>query len=192
MTSNESLDAWQTLWQSRPEKIDVTELRDRVASETRRRKLALIWPVLVTVVIGGWVIARAVARQGFDDVVLAVETWLFIDVIWAGALWIDRGTWRPLTDTTTAFVDVSIRRCRSDLNGLRFGALMYVAQLVFVLVWRYRYSSIELTALLTAWPVVVIGWVGMPVLAILGASYARRKNIELQYYEALRRQSIEE
>ena len=69
--------------------------------------------------------------QGLD-VLLAIETWIFIVVIWAGSLWIARGTWRPLADTTAAFVEVSIRRREANLRGATFGACAYVVQVVFV------------------------------------------------------------
>ena len=59
MNSNAELDAWRLLWQAEPEQPSADDLRDRVARETRRRTRASIVPILITVVIGGWVLARA-------------------------------------------------------------------------------------------------------------------------------------
>jgi hypothetical protein len=185
MKTNAELDTWRLLWQARADRPNAADLRDRVERETRRRRIALIVPVLVTIIIGGWTVLRAMASPEVDNIVLAVETWLFISVIWAGSLWIDRGTWRPLANTTAAFVDVSIRRCRSTLSALRFGALVYVAQFVFVFFWK---SSMGLAALFTSWPVVVLGWVGGPVLVAFGSWYARKKRTELGRLLDLRRQ----
>jgi hypothetical protein len=188
MNPDLDLDTWRSLWQAGSDGPAAADLRDRVARETRRRTVALIAPVLVTVGIGGWTAGRAILAPDIEHVVLAVETWLFIGLIWAGSLWIDRGTWRPLGDTTAAFVEISIRRCRSTLNGLRFGAVMYAAQFLFLLLWRRHYLSLDWPTVLTSWPVILLGWVGGPILWWGAVWYRRRKAAELEQLIDLRRQ----
>src|SRR5688572_18936047 len=107
MNENVELDRWRLLWQARVEGPDAADLRDRVERETRRRKVALIAPVLVTLVIGGGTTALAVATRGTLEIAVAIEAWLAIAVTWAVALWIDRGNGAPLGNTTTAFVDIT-------------------------------------------------------------------------------------
>ena len=192
MSTDVDLRALQTLWRSgSEERPSGADLRDRVARETRRRKLAWIGPALVSVAIGGWTLSRAIASPAFDNILLAAESWTFIAVAWLGSLWIDRGTRQPLADTTAAFVDISIRRCRSTLGGLRLAAVMYLVHFPFILFWKLRYSSIELTDLLASWPVIVLGWIGGPALFVFVAWYGRAKRAELQRLLDLQRQATE-
>jgi hypothetical protein len=189
MNANVDIDAWRQLWQASADGPGAADLRDRVARETRRQKIAMIGPVLVTIVIGGWTLLRGYASPGFDNVLLAVETWLFIAVAWLGGLWIDRGTWRPLSDSTSAFIDISIRRCEAALRGLKFLAVMYVVQLAFVLFWKLQFSSIGFAELMTSWPVIVLGWIAGPALFGFVVWYDRAKRAELSYLLDLRRSS---
>lgn len=188
MNLDSDMDGWRRLWHARPDSVVAADLQDRVARETRRRAVWMIAPVFVTVAIGGWITARAFGAPELDNIVLAVETWLYIALIWAGSLWIDRGTWRPLANTTAAFVEISIRRCSSTVSGLRFGALMYVVQFLFIVWWKRHYSGLQWSDLLTAWPVILIGWVGGPVFLAFVAWYSGRKRAELQQLIGLRRQ----
>jgi hypothetical protein len=190
MNANVELDTWQRLWQTQADGPAAADLRDRVARETRRRRLGLIGPLLVTIVIGGWSLSRAFASPAFENVLLAVETWMFIAVAWLGGLWIDRGNWQPLSDSTSAFVDISIRRCEAVLRGLQFLVVMYVAQLVFVLAWRLQFGSIGFIELITSWPVILLGWIAGPGLAFFVTWYGRAKRAELRYLLDVRRSAL--
>lgn len=140
MSSDMELENWRKLWQDaaastiEPETLE--QLRRRVVRETRWAKWSLVAPILVTIGVGGGMILRALRSDEPIDVVLAVETWVFIAVTWVGSLWVARGTWRPLADTTAAFIDVSIRRRQANLRAVKLGVCLYMGQLaavVFVL-----------------------------------------------------------
>lgn len=188
MNMNEELDSWRVLWQAQPEAPSADDLGDRVTRETRLKKIALIAPIAVTILIGGWIATRAIASARWEDVGLAIETWLFIATIWTGSLWLDRGTWRPVTNTTRGFVDVSIRRCQGAIAGLRFAAVLYLAQLAFILYWKLRFTSVTAEALAASWPVVALGWLGVPLFFAWGVWITRRKQSELHVLLELRRQ----
>jgi hypothetical protein len=151
-------------------------------------KIGLIAPILVTLGIGGGFTALALTSASPIGVVLVAEVWLFILVAWIGCLWLARGTWRPLAETTAAFIDLSIRRCRSNIRGVTFGAWLYVAQLSFMLLWKLYATPIELTALLTAWPVILIGWIALPLFLAWRSWFVRRQRAALQHYLELQRQ----
>jgi hypothetical protein len=191
MNENVELDRWRLLWQARADGPDAADLRHRVERETRRRKAALIAPVLVTLFIGGGTTALAVATRGTQEIAVAIEAWLFIAVTWGVALWIDRGTWAPLGNATTAFVDISIRRCRSDITGLRVAVLLYVGQFVAILALKQSLSPVPPLDLLTAWPVVLLGWVVFPLFLVWTISYGRSRERELRRLLELRRQLTE-
>lgn len=188
MNSNTDLEQWRQLWQRQPDSgVVAAALRDRAMRETRRQRLRLLASVLVTVVIGGGTAARAIGSGKADDVVFAAEAWLFIAVNWAATFWIARGTWRPLGDSTSAFLDVAIGRCRSALNATLFVVVMYVLQLAVVLWLKAQYSATDSATLLRSWPVAVFGWAGVPILAAASLVYSRRKRTELERLIALRR-----
>jgi hypothetical protein len=184
MSSNVEMDAWRLLWQTATEAPVAADLRDRVARETRRRRVLLIAPIAVTATMGTWTLARVIDAPDFDNVVLTVEAWIFMAVAWAAGLWIDRGSWRPMADTTAAFVEISIRRCRATLLSLRLGGVMYVWQLLFISLWRLA-TGTDAAVLLTSWSMILLGWIGLPAFFAFVAIYGRIKRAELEYLLAL-------
>ena len=114
-------------------------LRKRVDRQARWLKIALAGDTLVTVVIGGPVAAWAVLSPQTDVIVLAVVTWILIAAAWAFRLHITRGNWGPTAMDTAAFVDFLIGRCRAQLAGIRFGAVLFIVNLTFCLVWIYQH-----------------------------------------------------
>jgi hypothetical protein len=192
VSTDTELESWRREWQSRPESgidADAAErLRRRVLRETRGLKLHLVWPILVTLVVGGWITSRALRTEQALDVVLAIEAWIFIVVIWAGCLWIARGTWRPLADTTAAFVDVSIRRREANLRGITFGACLYVAQLAFIVLALGTVSPAGIAPILASSYFVVAGWIGVPTGLAFAIWFRRRQQADLERLRGLARE----
>jgi hypothetical protein len=182
MRADEELGAWQRQWQSAAAENDgdsVAGLRQRVMRESRRMKIGLLAPAAVTVGIGGAVLLRALDTLEPSDFALAIGVWIAILIAWAGSLWIAHGTWQPLGETTAAYVDLAIRRCRSGMLTAKFGAVLYVAQFLFILLWKIEVSAIGVAAVLTGWPVVVLGWIGFPLYLVWLGWFLRRKGREL-------------
>jgi hypothetical protein len=192
MNTDAELARWSRRWQAQSEARNnaplAEDLKRRVARQSRLMKIGLIVPILVTLGIGGGFTALALTLATEANVLLITEIWLFIVVTWIGSLWIARGTWRPLTETTAAFVDISIRRCQSNISAATFGVWLYVAQLSFMLLWKFFSTSIDLTALLTAWPVILIGWVGLPAFLAWRFWFVRRQRAALDRFLELQRQ----
>ena len=192
MNTDGELESWRRQWRGRSEpaaEADAVErLRRRVLRETRWIKVGLIAPILVTLVVGATIVSRALRTGQAIDVLLAVEAWIFIVVIWVGCLWIARGTWRPLADTTAAFVDISIRRREANLRGAIFGACLYVLQLVFMVLALGVASPAGIVPVLTSINVIVMGWIGVPGgLAVL-YWFRRRQRAELERLRELKHQ----
>jgi hypothetical protein len=97
--------------------------------------------ILVTVVIGGGVIALGARSPQPDMLLLAAATWSFIAVAWAFRLTVSRGLWSPNAIDTAAFVDLFIRRCHAQLKATVFGAGLDVCEMAFCLGWIYRHSA---------------------------------------------------
>jgi hypothetical protein len=190
MNSDTELARWRRQWQAGARNdLDAADaLKRRATRDSRLQTIGLIAPILVTIGIGGGAIALALTSASPADVSFAAETWVFILMTWAGSLWIARGTWRPLAETTAAFIDISIRRSRSNLRAASFGAWLYVCQLLFVVLWKLFSSGSGLTALLTSWPVILLGWVGVPVFFASRSWFMRVQRAELDRLLELERQ----
>jgi ABC-type phosphate transport system permease subunit len=188
MDANLELQRWRAEWQRQADPNAAAEQRDSVMRETRRLKIALIAPVLVTLIVGGLCTLRAVNEASPEGWLLLAAVWSFIVVTWVVALFLARGTWRPRADTTAAFIDVAVRRCESALATVPFALALYAVKFTFLLAWKFRYLPESVGELLTAWPTVVFGWVGMPVFFTFMSWYSKRKKIELENLLRLRAQ----
>jgi hypothetical protein len=193
VTTDTELERWRRQWQaepaaSAPRADEAERLRQRVLRETRWAKLGLIAPIWVTVGVGGGMTLLALRGEHPLHAALAIETWVFIAVIWAGCLWIARGTWRPLADTTAAFVDISIRRRTANLRGATFGVCLYVFQLLIMKLIVGRMTSESLGDSLTSPHMIIFGWIGLPIVCAALYRFRRRQGAELERLLELRRQ----
>lgn len=192
MSADFEMEKWRRQWQadpaSAPRTDELERLKQRVLRETRWAKISLIAPVLVTVLVGGSIALQALRTRETVYVVTAIEGWVFIAAIWVGSLAIARGTWRPLADTTAAFVDLSIRRRRANLRGATFAAYAYVLQLLFVVLVMTLATPSGGVAVLTAPYVKLFGWVGLPVVLAGVYWFRRRQRAELERLRELKRQ----
>lgn len=188
MNASTDLTHWTRAWQSYSAAPKAADLRERVARDIRRARIALIGPVLVTIVAGGGTLVTALTHKRPADIALAAGVWIFIAAVWLGSLWIARGTWRPLAATTGAFLDFSVHRCRSVIAGARLGAALYAIGLFGILGWKHHYLSIGMRDLLTSWQVVLFGVAITPAVFCGLFLLVRNKRAELECLLDARRQ----
>ncbi|MEP7311721.1 MAG: hypothetical protein ABI859_04020 [Pseudomonadota bacterium] len=190
-TLENDLQNWSRTWQTEEIAEPIPDLRSHVEHETRMARWGMLAPVIVTIVIGGAIGMRAAQTGEPADVSQAAGVWLFIVFTWMGSLWLARGTWSARDETTTAFIDVSISRCESWLHAAPFSLVLYVGELAFQVLWSTRFTDRSLWESLTTWPMVVLGWLGLPafILALLGV--VRRKRAQRDYLRSLQRQFAE-
>jgi hypothetical protein len=176
MNVDAELDVWRQQWQS--DAAVPLDLRTKVARQSRWMRIALIADILVTIVMGGGAIAYAAYAQQADTVLLAAVTWLFLACAWTFVLTMSRGTWSPSALDTAAFVDVSVRRCRSALVAVWFAAGLFLCELLFCVGWIYARSPEQRV------PV----WVWLATVVFFGflVWYRRKKSTELAYLLSLR------
>jgi hypothetical protein len=164
------------------------DLLKKVTRQTRLMKLGLIGDSLVTVVMGGGTTAWAFLSPEPDFVLLALATWAFLFAAWIAAWQLNRGNWSPSAMDAAAFVDLSIRRCRSALRLVWFGAALFSSEVVFGLAWVYHHSEPKKS--LPAWLLfgsLPIDLVWLFTLAFAGALvwYRRKKRAEMRVLLAL-------
>jgi hypothetical protein len=171
------LETWRREWQS--ETAVPADLRRRVERQSRGLKIGIAGDILVTVAIGGGVLALAVRVPRPEMLLLAAATWSFIAAAWTFRLAVSRGLWSPAAITTAAFVDLSVRRCRAQLKATLFGAGLFVCEMAFCVGWIYRYSAPR--SPLLVW---LCAALSLAFFAFL-AWYRRKKKAELSWLMGL-------
>ncbi|MEO8127383.1 MAG: hypothetical protein ABJF23_33290 [Bryobacteraceae bacterium] len=181
MEIDAEVEVWRREWQSEPPVLP--DLRRNVERQSRFMKLNLLGDVLVTIFIGGGTIAWALRTPRPDILLLALVTWIFLAAAWTFSVTLNRGNWLPSALNAAAFVHLSIRRCRARLAAIRFGALLYAAQIVFCLSWIYRHEPHRPFSFLT------IALVSLATLLFYSFLFwfRRRKLAELAYFLELQK-----
>ena len=192
MNALQDLDQLKQHWQSQSAPgPDIAALRERVAADNRSHERTLVLVGLATLLVialtfgYAWRSARAAAWFSF------VFTTAFAALVWLVALWLSRGTWRPRDESTSAYLDVSIRRCRSVMIAAPVGILLYVAGLVGSVAWKQRLLDVEWSQLLEAPAMVIAGWIGAPLYALGMLWNAQRHRRRLALLLDLKRQLTE-
>jgi len=184
------LDVWREQWQS-----DATvplHLRTQVARQSHLMKIGLMMDSLVTLVIGGGAILWALRSPQPGVLLVPVATWIFLAAAWAFVLTANRGNWKPSTLDTAAFLDISIRPCRTSLSPLSFAVILFLCEIAFSLGWVYINTD-EPRKSLFAWLMfssLRIDVVWLCTFAFFGGTiwYRRRKRAELASLFDLRRE----
>jgi hypothetical protein len=181
MKLDAELDLWREQWQSSPAAPLLPDLRKRVARQSLCMRIMLAADILVTLVIGGGAIVFAIQDPRPATALLAAATWLFIAAAWIFGLSNRKNAWSPSASTTSAFLDLSIRRTRANLRAVTFGAILYVVEMAFSLSWVYRESGRWSTTLTTAITLITL------MLAALMIVYRKKKRADLTYLLQLQR-----
>ncbi len=188
MNLDTELEKWRGEWQS--DDAVPPDLRRRVERQDRWMRVMLAADVLVTVGIGGAVIILAARMPRPAMVVLAAVTWLFIAAAWAFRLTTNRGLGSPAAMDTAGYIELLIKRCRSQMSAVLFGAGLYAVEMAFCLGWVYRESVQGMTLGSWLWfSSVFIDciWLFTIALSTAGFWYWRKKRKELAWLRSLER-----
>lgn len=189
MDTDLELDAWRRLWQT--ESFVMPSLKERVERETRWMRRFVIGEVIITIVFGGGSLAWAALSLRADVLVLALGIWAFLAIAWTISFLLRRGAWTPVTATTTAFVELSILRCRRRRESIVAQAVLYVMILVFDLTWIYFARGLSPTRSVVAFltnPEVAWVWPLTLALGVVAIRQRRRLALELDTLIELRGQ----
>lgn len=192
MTVDAELEVWRSSWQQQAAPAAGDDLARLVARGTRHMRRGLLASGLVTVVVGGFFSLPATRPPSPDAWVLTAAVWAFLAAAWGFVLWNNAGTWRPASETTAAFLDVSIQRARRAIRSAVFGVALYLAEVAFCADWFRRHDS---SGLLVPWPTVFasgaiawLTWGATPVLGAVAVWYVLRKVREARQLEAIRQE----
>lgn len=138
MNVDNELEMWRREWQANSVPIELVRRVERQSIAMRQYRWA---EKVVTVVFGVGSIGWAFAMPGVITTAFAVGIWVFLLFAWAFALKHTKGLWEPSAPTTTAYLDLSIRRCRWKIADARYDSVQGVLITVFVFVIDYFFLT---------------------------------------------------
>ncbi|HEV3056825.1 MAG TPA: hypothetical protein VGY48_01195 [Vicinamibacterales bacterium] len=191
MTLDRELEVWRQQWQA--DAAVPQGLPAAIEHQTRNMRVLLAVQIAVTFIFGVGSIAWAFVSFQEDATVLTVAMWTFLTIGWTFSLANRRGTWKPATSTTAAFLDLMIVRCRRRLRTMAFAPAFYVAVLSFNLAWTWiyqdstRHDASGLWTFLTSGPNLVV-WIVTAGLGVLAVGYRRRIQTQVKNLVTVRRQ----
>ena len=178
MSIDAELTAWQREWREQPlSSTSTDELVRTVRRGNRNAIYGTVAAAVFTVAALAPLLQRAANGDAEPRFVMGMLT--FVALVWVSALWLARGTWRPRDETTAAFLEVSIRRCRAALLAVPVAAVLYCAELLYVLLSTHRLEGASWGDMLRSTQFLVVGWIGGPVYIGGQLWYARRQRQRL-------------
>ena len=176
---------WQAQSNTGP---DLAALQDRVAAENRGQRRTLVVVGSATLLILAATGFHALRSDQPDAWFGFIFTAAFAALVWLVALLLSRGTWRPRDGSTAAYIEVSIRRCKSVIVAAPVGVVLYLAGLTGSLVSRQRLLGLEWADMLGAPSMIIAGWIGAPLYTFSMLWNARRERQRLALLQDLKRE----
>jgi len=186
-------DVWQrqTAWAA-PE-FPGGILGRKVRAHRRLMRWVLAVEVLITVASLAASVALLRWHGGITGTAAAVYTWVLLAVVWSFAVSNRRGTWRPVAETTRAYLDLSALRCRRQLRTVWLVIVLAAVQFGCVTLWLAA-RVLQTPSLLTP-SRALVGWIvgGLMTAIYVGwAVWFRRRTLRERAWLAVVRAEISE
>jgi hypothetical protein len=177
---DDELEVWRRQWHAQP--AAPIDLIRRVERQTVYMRLDWIAQVLPGLMGAGTVVAAVIMRTT-PWIFLAAGIWVFIIIGWFFMIQNSRGVWAPVAETTAAYLELSIERCRRKLINLRFSIAFGVLLTAFVITALYQVlsNSGALKTTTDAVPLFLVPIVVVSVVIIGQAAKRKRTQAELAY-----------
>ncbi|MET0291500.1 MAG: hypothetical protein ABW136_03985 [Steroidobacteraceae bacterium] len=162
MNVDAELRAWQRDWreQSLPT-TSADELARLVHRGTRNALYGTLGAAAFTLLAVVPLMQRALRGEIEPRFLIGILT--FVALVWGSALWLSRGTWQPRDESTNAFLDISIRRCRAGLLSVPIAIVLYLSELLYVVMSAHRADTLAWSELLMSRGFIIAGWIGGPL-----------------------------
>lgn len=147
MMEDLELKSWQAEW--REGTAPLAEINRKLKRQSRFFFLSNL--VAALAFFGGLALTVAVVRRepSPERVAWAVGIWILAFVCAGYRLWTQRGTWRPATQSTRAFVELSQKRAIAQLRSVRLAFYLIPAWIAFcsaIVAWRWNVFSSDIRA----------------------------------------------
>jgi len=151
---DDELLAWRTDWQA--ETAPTPEVLEAICRRVRRqsRGMALLLAGELLLAAGALVFLIRFALRHPDPVDVATMAGLCLLTLWATAcsLWLRRGLWKPETETTAAFLALSVGRARRRLRSLRASWWLLGGEVALFIPWIWHSLTSEVHRRPEPWP----------------------------------------
>lgn len=132
---DDELEVWRRQWQGQPAvPIDLIRKVERDTVYLRWGRYAVYIPYAMGIVTA----IGAILNPSLLSIVFALGLWVFILIARLFERRNMKGIWTPAGETTAAYLDLSILRCRSRLASIRFSNVLTPLLTTFVLVGIYE------------------------------------------------------
>jgi hypothetical protein len=155
------------------------EIRALVRRQSRRMRYLLALEVVVTIVVLGLVASIAIRRPGPVTFWWALASVLHTAVVWAFAWWNRRGVWRPMAETTSAYLRLALDRTLRQRRAAWFAIGLVAIEGAVMFAW------VELEPARGVWPwisaaTVFLGAIAVSVVLLLvsGRRLARLRALD--------------
>lgn len=179
MNTDLELESWKREWRE-PVEEPLPDFRAKIRRQDRRTTFVL---VLGAVCLIGSLVAVWQVRTAFWSG-LAAGLWFSTAVLGAYVWRMRRGTWRPASQTTQAYIDLCYRRAIAKERIARFAVVFLgiavVAYGIFVL-WNHEHIS----------PLSVVILAALAAESFFLRAVARRKRREIKATEKFLQSSVE-
>jgi len=207
------LAAWREAWQTperpaksaypanppNPPKIGAEELAVSLRRQVRRRSLGLRWMTAgeAALTLTAIVVLEKLARSlGSPLDLFTLTTFAVLAACAFGfSLWNRWGIWRPSAESTAAYLELSLQRCRRRVRGLRAAWGLLALEVVLYLPWighRLRLKGETEPHVSAAWGaygfLALVAAIAAAILLVLG----RRTRREIEKWEEMRRSLLGE
>ncbi len=118
--------------------VDAGWVLELVRRQNRRLEIALVCEVVITIGILGALAWWVVATGSREAVVFGTVALVHSAAVWAFALWNRAGVWRPLGQTTRAYLTLARERCRRERRAARFVIGLLAIEAVPIAWWVLR------------------------------------------------------
>jgi hypothetical protein len=145
----------------------LVRLRQRVHRHDNRMRLVIATEVALTVFVIAVAWSSLMHPSG-RGVLPAIATFVLIVACWAFAIWNRRGSWRPLSESTSEYLRLSRVRARAGQRSIRFARLVLGLALVGYVPWFVlRWTNGDISGSEWWWWLVLLGygiaawWIGL-------------------------------
>ena len=187
---DEELNMWRREWRTQPAvPIELIRKVERQTVYMRLGKWVLILPlsILLATTVG------AVIHPTPINIILTIGMWLFTLIIGAYDTRKRKKLWAPAAETTAAYVELSIERCRHQSEQLRVVKVAIPLMTAFILFALYRIfvESGKFESPTAYWIMIAsLAWSSCPiwfVFIVMGRA-ERKARAELEYLLNLKSQ----
>jgi hypothetical protein len=187
--SDDEMEMWRQQWQGQP--AVAVDLIRRVERETVEMRMAW-FPLFAPAAVGFVATVFVAMSPSLGGILFVAGLWLLVAFTLLFIKWNYKGAWTPHAETTTAYLELSILRCRRKLRGFRVGRVMAVLSTAWALVGVYG-SLKNVGALKTApgfWIAAAIFVWTIGVVAFVMHRIKVKTQAELEYLLTLQRQLL--